>query len=105
MLQLQKKDEDSILNFYKKLIKLKKENEVFTYGTYDLLLPDDPQVYAYTRTLGKEKVLVIANLSVKLAEVSSLNIEDSQLLLNNYQVAGQEKTLILQPYEARVYRI
>jgi alpha-glucosidase len=102
---LQKKDEDSILNFYKKMIQLKKVNEVFTYGTYDLLLAEDPQIFAYTRTLGKEKILVIANLSVKPAEASSINIEKCHLLLNNYQVAEQENMHILQPYETRVYRM
>ncbi|MEH7247284.1 alpha-glucosidase [Neobacillus niacini] len=102
---LQKKDEDSILNFYKKMIQLKKENEVLTYGTYDLLLAEDPQIFAYTRTLGKEKILVIANLSVKPAETSSINIEKCYLLLNNYQVAEQENMHILQPYETRVYRM
>ncbi|MEH7112937.1 alpha-glucosidase [Neobacillus niacini] len=102
---LQKKDEDSILNFYKKMIQLKKENEVLTYGTYDLLLAEDPQIFAYTRTLGKEKILVIANLSVNPAETSSINIEKCYLLLNNYQVAEQENMHILQPYETRVYRM
>ena len=59
----QKNEENSILNFYKKMIALKKENEILIYGTYDLLLEDDPQIYAYTRTLDDEKVIVISNIS------------------------------------------
>ncbi|MDP4170792.1 MAG: alpha-glucosidase, partial [Bacillota bacterium] len=48
--KVQAEQKDSILSFYKKMIHLKKENVVFTYGKYDLLMEDDAQVYAYTRT-------------------------------------------------------
>ncbi|MFP3489584.1 glucohydrolase, partial [Staphylococcus sp. SIMBA_130] len=41
----QEADDHSILSFYKKMIALKKNNLVFTYGSYDLLLEDDPQIY------------------------------------------------------------
>lgn len=103
--EAQKKDETSILNFYKKMIQLKKNNEVFTYGSYDLLLEKDPQIFAYTRTLNQEKVLVIANLSVKPAKVKDVNIDLQSLILSNYDVKKQEGALTLQPYEARVYTI
>lgn len=59
----QKNEENSIFNFYKKMIALKKEHDVLNYGTYDLLLEDDPQIYAYTRTLNDEKIVVISNIS------------------------------------------
>ncbi|WHY01524.1 alpha-glucosidase [Neobacillus sp. DY30] len=101
----QERDASSVLNFYKKMIQLKKENEVFTYGKYDLLMADDPQIYAYTRTLNDGKILVMANLSISPAEVKDVKLENHQLLLNNYNHDEQEGTLILQPYEARVYRI
>ena len=58
-----KNEEKSIFNFYKKMIALKKEHDVLNYGTYDLLLEDDSQIYAYTRTLQDEKVIVISNIS------------------------------------------
>ncbi|MBY0148419.1 alpha-glucosidase [Neobacillus niacini] len=103
--EAQKKDETSILNFYKKMIQLKKNNEVFTYGIYDLLLEKDPQIFAYTRTLNQEKVLVIANLSVKPAKVKDVTVDLQSLILSNYDVNEQEAVLHLQPYEARVYRI
>ncbi|MED4205585.1 alpha-glucosidase [Neobacillus mesonae] len=103
----QQKDADSILNFYKKMIRLKKANEVFTYGTYDLLLKDDPQIFAYTRTLKDEKVMVIANLSLSDAVIEGYTFNYNQLLLNNYEVKEHEpvQELRLQPYETRVYRI
>jgi alpha-glucosidase len=104
----QEQDKNSILNFYKKMISLKKENEIFTYGTYDLLLEDDKQIYAYTRTLGEEQVVVITNLSKKEATFeSTLTLNAENLLLANEGVAahGDMTSISLNPYEARVYRV
>ncbi|CRK82011.1 glycoside hydrolase family 13 protein [Neobacillus massiliamazoniensis] len=108
--RVQQNDASSILNFYKKMIQLKKANEVFTYGTYDLLLKDDPQIFAYTRTFESEKVLVVANLSVQPAELKMGQEETlryNQLLLQNYEVPMHEplKQVSLKPYETRVYRL
>ncbi|OOE14857.1 glycoside hydrolase family 13 protein [Fictibacillus arsenicus] len=104
----QEQEEKSILNFYKKMISLKKENEIFTYGTYDLLLEDDKQIYAYTRTLGEEQVVVITNLSKKEALFETeLSLHSENLLLANEEVAahGDVTSISLNPYEARVYRV
>ncbi|MGD6842355.1 glycoside hydrolase family 13 protein [Bacillus infantis] len=103
----QEKDEESILSFYKKMISLKKANEVFTYGQYDLLLEDDKQIYAYTRTLEDDQVIIITNLSAKEAAFTSdFNLKPENLLLNNYPAAEAEgKSITLKPYEARVYRL
>ncbi|MFE1242584.1 alpha-glucosidase [Fictibacillus sp. NPDC058756] len=104
----QEQDKNSILNFYKKMISLKKENEIFTYGTYDLLLEDDKQIYAYTRTLGEEQVIVITNLSKKEASFeSTLTLNAENILLANEEVAahGDVTSISLNPYEARVYRV
>ncbi|MFK4333600.1 alpha-glucosidase [Bacillus sp. RC240] len=105
----QKNEENSIFNFYKKMIALKKEHDVLNYGTYDLLLEDDPQIYAYTRTLQDEKVIVISNISKEEAvyNESLFALERKRLLLNNYKVAEHEQitTITLKPYETRVYRI
>lgn len=106
----QKNDPHSILNFYKKLISLKKNHQVFTYGIYELILAKHPQVYAYTRTLDSEKIIVIANLTEKPAQVEEVDgiVYDFQnLLLNNYDLAEHDRLteIMLQPYETRVYRI
>ncbi|MGD6856070.1 glycoside hydrolase family 13 protein [Bacillus infantis] len=103
----QEKDEESILSFYKKMISLKKSNEVFTYGQYDLLLEDDKQIYAYTRTSEDDQVIVITNLSAKEAVFTSdVILKPESLLLHNYPAAEAEgKSVTLKPYEARVYRI
>ena len=46
-----------MFHFYQKLIQLRHTHEIIVYGSYDLLLPDDPQLYLYTRTLGSQKLL------------------------------------------------
>ncbi|MBT2687320.1 alpha-glucosidase [Bacillus sp. ISL-47] len=106
--EVQSQDEGSILSFYKKMIRLKKENDVFTYGQYDLLLEEDKQIYAYTRTSEVDQVVVITNLSAKEAGFKSeFMLSFDQLLLNNYAVEKHEDfdSFNLKPYEARVYRI
>jgi alpha-glucosidase len=101
--------EKSILSFYKNMIALKKENKVFTYGQYDLLMEKDPQVYAYTRTSQDDKVIVIANLTKNDAvfQADGISLSHENMLLNNYSVEEHEdlEELELKPYEARVYRL
>ncbi|WP_442597068.1 glycoside hydrolase family 13 protein [Neobacillus sp. D3-1R] len=106
----QEQDPNSILHFYKKMIRLKKENDVFTYGIYDLLQEEDTQVYAYTRTSeDDDQVIVIANLSDEAAKfvTNGIRLDSDQLLLNNYPVtdAVVEEILDLKPFETRVYRL
>ncbi|KKI89345.1 oligo-1,6-glucosidase [Bacillus sp. SA1-12] len=101
-------DESSVLHFYKKMIQLKKHHEVFTYGTYDLILDDHPQIYAYTRTLDKDKVVVFANLSDAPAaweEPLNFGVRSDDLLLANVTAEehGSLKELELKPFETRVY--
>ncbi|MFX3673565.1 MAG: alpha-glucosidase [Paenisporosarcina sp.] len=106
--EIQQKDEQSIYHFYKNMIMLKKSNDVFTYGTYDLIQREHPEVYAYTRTLNDEKVIVISNLSPKRVNINGLSsLSYSQLLLHNYPVSNHEAIteLDLEPYETRVYRL
>ncbi|NMH69757.1 alpha-glucosidase [Bacillus sp. RO3] len=105
----QENDENSILNFYKKMIQLKKDENVFTYGIYDLLLEKDKQIYAYTRTGDDQSMIVITNLSTKEAvcDLGELTVSSQNLLLNNYVVDSHKEvsTFTLKPYEARVYRL
>ena len=68
MLKINLKDKNSILNFYKKLIKLRKSNETFIYGKYELILKDHEQIYAYTRIHEEDKYIIICNLSDQIAE-------------------------------------
>ncbi|MCA0985397.1 alpha-glucosidase [Halobacillus yeomjeoni] len=102
----QLKQPDSILNYYKDMIRLKKKYDLFTYGIYDLMLKDDPQIYAYTRTLDQHYALVISNLTNEEAVFTSPHkLSSEQMILNNYEVDRHEdlQSITLKPFEARVY--
>ena len=97
--------ETSVFYYFRKLIRLRRENEVIVYGTYDLLLPESEEIYAYTRTLGDEKLLVACNFTAK--EVSFDMPEEflgGEILIGNYEDAEIEKNVKLQPYEAVVVK-
>ncbi|WP_339302114.1 alpha-glucosidase [Paenibacillus sp. FSL K6-2441] len=100
---------DSIYHYYKKLIRLRKEHAVIVYGEYELLLPDHPQIYAFTRRLETSCLLVILNFSSEepVFEWPSEAVEpkDIELLISNYAPREHEDVLNLplRPYEARVY--
>ncbi|WP_062109854.1 glycoside hydrolase family 13 protein [Bacillus niameyensis] len=101
-------DSDSILNFYKKLIRLRKENELFVYGTYELLFADDSKLFVYIRSLDGKKALVINNFSDQTTpfEVpANIQGQSAKLVLNNYGVTDETlgKEFTLKPYETRVY--
>ncbi|MFC4023912.1 alpha-glucosidase [Oceanobacillus longus] len=98
-------DSDSIYHYYKKLIQLRKENNVLIYGSYDIILEEHDQVYAYTRTLEDEKILIVTNLFAEKVEFklpADLRENKKNLLINNY---NEYEENILKAYEARVYKI
>ena len=101
-------DPQSIFHFYKKLIQLRKQREVIVYGRYDLLCPDDEQIFAYTRTLGDEKLLVLCNFKGQegtLTLPTALHSLTATLLIGNYEQeeSGTVSSEPMRPYECRVY--
>ena len=106
--EAQVNEPDSILSFYKKLIQIRKENPLFVYGTYELLLANHPNLFVYTRKLGNRKAIVINNFSDKSTRFKvpgNVSSSVSTLVLHNYDVANQKlkKDFTLKPYETRVY--
>lgn len=98
----EKEDPDSIYNYYKKLIELRKTNPVFTEGKFQLLLEDDPQIFAYTRKTEKETMCVIANFTDTPASCELLKKwNETEKLLHNYNTKNKDG--ILRPYEAIIY--
>ncbi|TKH06722.1 alpha-glucosidase [Peribacillus simplex] len=102
-------DQNSIFHFYKKLIQLRKENDIVVYGRFELMLPDDERIFAYTRSLEEEKLLVLCNFKEEQAPYTlpeELHAYSAKRLIGNYD---QEEEGIsskpLQPYECRVYHL
>lgn len=105
------KDPDSIYHYYKKLIELRRGNETLIYGSYELILEEHEQIYAYVRTLGEEQYVILTNLLDGTADFEfpeDLLGKQAELRLSNYQVEEAHETLdtmTFRPYEARVYQI
>jgi len=97
---------NSIFHYYQRLIALRKANPVIVYGSYELLETPDP-LYAFTRSLGGERLLVLCNFSAQECAFQlpeRIQYVGKELLLSSYPVEGM-RALSLRPYEARVYRM
>lgn len=104
-------DKDSIFYFYQKLIALRKQYEIITYGNYELILGEDEQIFAYIRNGADEKLLVINNFygsetAFELPEDITFEGYHSEILLSNYKDSSKEfKRVLLRPYESIVYHL
>ncbi|MFB6141536.1 MAG: alpha-glucosidase [Halosimplex sp.] len=99
-------DPESVFDHYRRLIELRDADLAFVYGDYDLLLEDDDQIYAYTRTLDGERRLVVLNWSDEPATVGQEPVDatDFEVLVANYDDAPTDPTTAtLRPFEAVVY--
>ena len=95
--------EDSVFKYYQKLISLRHNSDLIVYGTYDLLLADDPDIYAYTRTLDDDKLIVYCNFSDNTREVElPEEFTNGKILISNYNDAAVNTKITLRPYEAIV---
>jgi len=102
-------DENSIYHYYRKLIQLRKEHPIIVHGSYDLLVPEDENIYAYTRTYESQTLLVVLNFSAEKQtfEVpATLLAKEYEILITNYSGhKSLQAKIALRPYEAIVYQI
>jgi oligo-1,6-glucosidase len=101
--------EDSVYRYYQKLIRLRKEHEIIVYGRYYLIPDGGDEVYAYMRSYGDEKLLVLCNFTREEQHFSyprELDGKKNELLTGNYADAPWQTSTeyTLRPYEAVVYR-
>lgn len=98
-------DPNSVFSYYKELIRLRHENDIIVYGEYELLEPQNEELFIYTRSWNNEQLMVLCNFTEKdiviPAAVTAQIPADAQILISNY-VGNLES--VLRPYEARVYR-
>lgn len=97
----QSEDSDSVLNFYKRLIKLKKSDDIYTYGEFNLIDDANENIFAYTRKLNNKTVLVAGNLTDHVASLNlPFEVEASQIKLHNYK--NDLDITNMRPFEAFV---
>jgi trehalose-6-phosphate hydrolase len=102
-------DKDSVFYHYKKLISLRKQYEIIANGRYDSVLMDHKQIFAYTRSLGNQKLLVVNNFYgqdalFKLPDDLDISGFEHKILISNYEDSSQNLTeMTLRPYESICY--
>lgn len=102
--QSQQNDPDSVLNYYRALIQLRKQHPVMVYGDFCEFEPERQDVYVYTRTLPEARWLIVLNLTGDTTEVSCPVSGQRQVMLSNYpDCSTQDKILHLRPWEAIIY--
>ena len=89
---------DSVFHFYRRLVELRHTHEIIVYGNYELILPEDQQIYAYTRHWEGRKLTVVCNLTGRDA---NLNLDAAgELLISNYNDTNLNAHMTLRPWEA-----
>lgn len=108
--EAQEKDPHSTLNFFRKVVLLRKKYPTLVYGKYKLLDKANPTVYAYLREGEGHQLLIVLNFSAgKSIAETGINLSKAKLLISNYDNASLKikgKTAIeLDPYEATVFSL
>lgn len=97
-------DPNSVFSYYKNLIKLRKENDIIVYGTYELLEAAHEELFIYKRKLEDKELLVICNFSDKEVAlpdaVAEIAASQKGILVSNYD---ETDVNTVKPYEATVY--
>lgn len=102
--EMQNKDENSCLNYFRKMVQLRKSNPALVYGRYTLLDKENSSVYAYTREMDGESYLILLNFSAGTATVNTgIDVSKAKLLIHNYTSPSKGNQLL--PYEALVYKL
>lgn len=92
---------DSVYNFYRRLIQLRHEDEIIVHGTFEMLLQENEQIFAYQRSLDGVKMLVFCNFTPNHVKYEGIP-QNAEIVLGNYKNEGGS---YLRPYEAVAYKI
>ncbi|MCF7791083.1 MAG: alpha-glucosidase [Victivallales bacterium] len=101
-------DPDSILNYFRKMIKARKNNKTLVYGDYDIIEPDNEKIYAYKRFTDNDELIVILNLTDgEVTFNSGYNLKSKAEIIGNYSGTkfNKKNEIQLRPYEAKIIRL
>ncbi len=102
--EVQEKDPNSTLNYFRKMIALRKQEPALVYGTFTLVDRENPSVFAYIRVMDGRKLLVLLNFTAEEAEVNTgIDLSNSKVLIGNYPTPSANGSLM--PYEAVVLEV
>ena len=103
----QQNDHNSVLNHFRKMVALRKDNLLLVYGEYKIIQEEHPTIYAYSRTLDDEQMKILLNFSESESSISLPNFDHSKkVLINNYNEFSVDKnTITLKPYQAVVLKL
>ena len=102
--ETQEKDPDSILNFYREMVALRKQNTTFVYGDYQCLDVQNNKVFAYRRWDEQAEFLVIHNFSDETVDWNH------ELLTNSYQLIksnldNDSMHSLLKPWQSKILKL
>jgi oligo-1,6-glucosidase len=103
----QEKDPNSTLNYFRKIVALRKSSPVLIYGKYTLLDKNNPNVYAYTREYEGKKMLIVLNFTANNASIQT-GVSAGKVLLSNYTetpTLNKNGIIELKPYQAVIYEV
>ena len=102
----QQNDHNSVLNHFRKMVALRKENLLLVYGEYEIIQEEHPTIYAYSRTLDDEQMKILLNFSESTSKINLLDLGlYKEVLINNYnELLIDKNTITLQPYQAVVLK-
>ncbi|MDY0023686.1 MAG: alpha-glucosidase [Candidatus Izemoplasmatales bacterium] len=92
--------DNTILDYYKKIISLRHKEEIIVYGDYEDIDYKNKKIYAYKRTLGEDELYVLCNFSDKVIKIKDYPFLKEEIVLKNYQEITPK---VMKEYEARVY--
>lgn len=103
----QNEDPNSILNHFRKMTKVRKDNPILVYGAYEIFQKEHPTVYAFTRTLDDVKMLVMLNFSEETSSIAIPEISNyGNAVINNYDELVVDKNNVnLLPYQAVILKL
>ncbi|MEP3208712.1 MAG: alpha-glucosidase [Maribacter sp.] len=102
-------NKDSVLNYFRRMVEVRKDHPALVYGSYHLLLQADEEVYAYSRILGAERYLVLLSFSIEkvVKTIGEIKFEKAELVISNDDVEtlSNDKLFELKPYQASIYKL
>ncbi len=100
----QERNPYSVLNYFRSLTQLRKKHLILVYGAFELVDENNDQLFAYTKQLDHQKLLIVLNFSDKKAILNSaIDVTKRKVLIGNYEQASDSD--LFQPFEAVIYQI